>query len=249
MMHKIRRHGVLRYGVVAALAIFAPLAVPGIASAGVSTSPSWGPQPATYVNLAQATSQRNFYRDFKLRYQQRQGAPTVLTANNQAVALTDNCHDCGALAIAFQVVLVNDQNLTAINAYNNANATSYLCVRCTNMAEAYQIIVATDKQSRLTFWQEMGLDQVRTALETLRWEWLRLTPDQIQSQSDALADQAVSIVDNPDYTPWDPGTPAGGSSAGAPTFSPAIHQSALPAALTETTQPIVDLHVDVQVSS
>jgi hypothetical protein len=68
MMHKIMRHGVLRYGVVAALGIFAPLAVPGIASAGVSPSPSSDPQPATYVNLAQATSQWNFYHDFKLRY-------------------------------------------------------------------------------------------------------------------------------------------------------------------------------------
>jgi hypothetical protein len=245
MMHKIMRHGVLRYGVVAALGIFVPLAVPGVASADVSTSP----QPATYINLAQATSQRNFYHDFKLRYQQRQSAPTVLTANNQAIALTDNCHDCGALAIAFQVVFVNDQNLTAINAYNNANATSYSCVRCTNIAEAYQIIVATDKQSRLTNWQEMGLNQVRTALGNLRWEWLSLTPAQIQSQTDALATQAESIVDNPDYTPWNPGTSAGGSSAGAATFSPAIDQSAQPAELTETTQPIVDLYVDVQVSS
>jgi hypothetical protein len=173
----------------------------------------------------------------------------VLTANNQAIALTDNCHDCGTLAIAFQVVFVNDQNLTAINAYNNANATSYSYVSCTNIAEAYQIIVANDKQSRLTYWQEMGLNQVRTALGNLRWEWLSLTPDQIQSQTAALATQAESIVDNPDYTPWDPGTTAGGSSAGASTFSPATHQSALPAELTETTQPIVDLYVDVQVSS
>jgi hypothetical protein len=173
----------------------------------------------------------------------------VLTANNQAVALTDNCHDCGALAIAFQVVFVNDQNLTAIKAYNNANATSYSCVRCTNIAEAYQIIVATDEQSRLTYWQELGLYQVQTGLEILRWQWRSLTPDQIQSQSDALASKAESIVANPDYTPWDPGASAGGSSAGATTFSPAIHQAALPAALTETTQPIVDLYIDVKVSS
>jgi putative peptide zinc metalloprotease protein len=248
-MHKIMRHGVLRYGVVAALGIFAPLAVPGIASAGVSASP----RPATYVNLARATSQRNFHHDFKLSYQLRQGAPTVLTANNQAVALTANCHDCGVLAIAFQVVFVNDQNLTAINAYNNANATSYSCVSCTNMAEAYQIVVATDKQTRLTPRQELGLDQVRTGLEILRSEWLRVSSDQIESQSEALATKAESIVANPDY----PRASAGGSSAGAstaspvvsPAVSPAVNQAALPAQLTETPQPIVDLYVDVQVSS
>jgi putative peptide zinc metalloprotease protein len=237
------RHGVLRlrYGVVA-LAIFGPLAVAGTASAGVSAGPSASPQPATYVNVAKATSERNFYHDFKLKFQVKQGAPTVLTADNSAVALTAGCHDCGALAIAFQVVFVNDQNLTATNADNNANATSYECVRCTNMAEAYQIIVATDKQSRLTYQQELGLDQVWAGLEALRWPGL--DPDQIQSRSDALANEAVSIVDNPSYSVWGQEAPAA-----APAVSPAIDGSARLAALTETTQPVVDLYIDVKVST
>jgi len=235
----------LRYGVVA-LAIFATLAVPGTASAGVSTSPLASPQPATYVNLARTTSLRNFYHAFTLRFQLKQGSPSVLNANNSAVALTANCHDCGAVAIAFQVVFVTDQDLTAINANNNADATSYACVRCTNTAEAYQIIVATDEQGRLTDQQERGLAQVRAELEALQQPGL--DPDQIQSQSDALANQAVSILDNPAYGVSDQGAPAGGPAVAASTFSPAINASALPAALTESTQPLVDLYIDVKSS-
>lgn len=245
MLHKMRPGALrLRYGVVA-LAIFAPLAVPGTASAGVSASLLASPQPATYVNLAKATSLRNFYHAFTLRFQLKQGSPSVLNADNNAVALTANCHDCGALAIAFQVVFVTQQNLTAINANNNADATSYNCVRCANTAEAYQIIVATDEQSRLTDQQERGLAQVRAGLEALQRPGL--DADQIQSQSTALANQAVSILDNPAYGVPGGGASAGGPPAGASTVSPAI-KSALPAELTESTQPVVDLFIDVKQS-
>lgn len=245
MWHKMRLGALrLRYGVVA-LAISAPLAVPGTAAAGVSANPLASPQPATYVNLAKAASLWKFHHAFTLRFQLRQGSPSVLNADNNAVALTANCHACGALAIAFQVVFVTEQNLTAINANNNADATSYACVRCTNTAEAYQIIVATDEQSRLTYQQELGLAQVRAELAALRRPGL--DSDQIKSQSGALADQAVSIVDNPAYGVSDQGAPAGGPAA-ASTFSPAINGSALPAGLTESTQPIVDLYIDVKSS-
>jgi putative peptide zinc metalloprotease protein len=245
MLHKVRRRAVqLRYGVVA-LAILAPLAVPGTAFASVSNSRSAG--PATYANLAQATSLRNFYHAFNLRFQVDQGAPTVLNANNQAVALTEKCHNCGAVAIAFQVVFVSDKNLTAINAYNNANATSYSCAECTNIAEAYQIIVATDEQSRLTLQQELGLYRVQAELEGLRWSGL--TADQIQSESDALANTAVSIVSNPDYGLPGQAAPAAAPAVSASTLTPAVSGSALPTAMTESTQPVVELYTDVQVST
>jgi putative peptide zinc metalloprotease protein len=237
----------LRYGVVA-LAIFAPLAVPATASAVVSTNPPASPQPVTYDNLANATAQRNFYYDPVLAYQLDQGgSPSSVNASNQAVALTDNCRDCGALAIAFQVVFVSDQDLTGITAYNNADATSYSCVRCNNMAEAYQIIVATDQQSQLTPQQRRGLDLVHARLQSL----LRFgfSPGLVQRESNALANQAVSIVDNPDYGLFGQGALPGGPFAGAAVVSPAINGSDLSAEMTESTQPIVDLYVDVKVST
>jgi putative peptide zinc metalloprotease protein len=233
----------LRYGVVP-LAIFAPLAVPGTAAAGVSP----GPQPATYVNSANATSEHSYFHAFDERDQVDQGAPTVLTATNEAVALTANCKDCGALAIAFQVVFVSDQNLTATNATNNADATSYGCTNCTNIAEAYQIIVATDEQTQLTFQQQLGLLLVRAKLEGLRLQWPSLDATQIEDESDALANQAVSIVDNPAYTVWGQTAPSGGL-ARESTVTPAINAAAQPAELTESTQPIVDLYIDVKVST
>jgi hypothetical protein len=242
------RHGIMGYGAfrlrygVAALAMFAPLAAAGAASAAVSTTPG----PVTYTNLANATSQRDFYHAFTLKYQLEQAAPTVLNASNQAVALTQNCHDCGALAIAFQVVFVSEQNLTKINAYNNANATSFNCVRCLNMAAAYQIIVASDVQTQLTEQQELGLAQVQTTLQGLQRDASDLNPTVVENIAGGLANQALSIVDNPSYGQ---GTPGGGPLARTSAFSPAINGSARAAALTEDTQPIADLYVDVKVSS
>ena len=242
MLRKIRI-GALRsrYGVVA-LAIFAPLAIPGTASADVPS-----PRPATYVNVAKATSLRNRYTDFTLSFQLRQGSPSVLNADNRALALAANCDDCGAIAIAFQVLFVTSQNLTAINAYNNAEATNYSCVSCTAMAEAYEIIVATNEQRRLTYQQELGLARVRAGLEALQRSGL--DTDQIQSQSDALANQAVSILVNPAYVVSDHGAPASGPPAGASMFSPAVNGSALLAELTESSRPLVDLFIDVKPGS
>jgi hypothetical protein len=254
MLHEKMRHWALRlrYGVVA-LAIFAPLAATSSAAASVSTTPPTSPtpppatyvapQPASYDNSAKAISPYDYYHAFDLKFELRQSSPSVLTADNSATALTENCHDCGALAIGFQVVFVNDQNLTAINASNNADATSYACVRCTNMAEAYQIIVASDTQSQLTWEQTAALYRVDASLAALQRPGL--TPDQIQSKSDALANLAVSIVSNPDYGISSAAGPLARTSA----LSPAINGAALPADLTSSTQPTVDLYVSVKVST
>jgi hypothetical protein len=248
MLHKMMRHGAvrLRYGVVA-LAIFAPLAATSSAAASVSYTPqpaTYTPQPATYVNSANATSQYNYDHAFNLRFQLVQrGSPSELTADNSATALTDNCRDCGALAIGFQVIFVNSQNLTAINASNNANATSYSCVNCTNMAEAYQIIAASDTQTSLTWEQAAALYRIDANLAALQRPFL--TPDQIQSRSDALANLAVSIVSNPDFGLSSGGGPLARTSA----FSPAINGTALPTELTSSTLPVVDLYVSVKVST
>jgi hypothetical protein len=247
MLLKMKRGALwLRYGV-AALAIFAPLAVSGTASAAVPTNPPVIDQPVTYVNLANATAQRSFYYDPVLKYQLDQGdTPSSVNASNQANALTANCFNCGALAIAFQVVFVSDQDLAGITAYNNADATSYSCVRCNNMAEAYQIIVATDQQSQLTFQQRLGLDLVHARLQALLL--FGFNPNFVQRESDALANQAVSILDNPDYGLPGQGVPVG-PFARSSALSPAINGSNRSAELTEDTQPVVDLYIDVKVST
>jgi hypothetical protein len=248
MLFKMRR-GALRlgYGVVA-LAMFAPLAITGTASASVSTDPPPSTGPVTYVNLASASALQSFYYDRVLKYQLDEGgAPSSVNASNEADATTENCRDCGALAIAFQVVFVSDENLPTITAQNNADATSFSCVRCNNMAEAYQIIVATDQQTQLTFQQRLGLDLVHDRLRALLQ--FGFNPNFVQRESNALANQAVAIVDNPDYGLFGGGGPVGGFFAKESAFSPAVNGSNHAAELTETTQPIVDLYVDVQVST
>ena len=226
----------LRYGVVA-LTIPVMLSIPVTASAAVPDTVPASTQVKTYVNVAKATSLHNWRTDFRVKFQLGQSSASTINATNQAVALTSGCHDCGAVAIAFQVVFATKQNLTALNADNTADATSYACVRCSTLAAAYQIVFISGTQQRLTDAQELGLAQVRAELEALQYSGLNT--DQIQSQADELANQALSLLQN---------SAGAAPPDGAPSPSPSINASALPAQLTENSQPVIDLFVKIQSS-
>ncbi len=221
MLHKMRNGALRSRRCVVALAIFATLAIPVTASAS-----TWA---ATYVNLANATSLRDGRTDFTLRFELGQSSASTVNAINRAVALTSTCHDCGSIAIAFQVLAITKENLATLNAANSADATSLACIRCSTLAEAYQIIVASDSPPLLTDEQKRGLAQVQAGLEALRNSGL--DTDQIQTQSDELADQAMAILEN--------------SADPAPTLSPAADGSA---PLADTSQPIVEVFRSVKTS-
>jgi hypothetical protein len=219
MLSRISGSSRLRYGVVA-LTIPVMLAMPVAASAAVLGTASATSQ-VTYVNLAKATSLHNWQTDYSVKFQLRESSASIINADNSAVALTSGCHDCGAIAIGFQVVFAPAQSLTALNVDNTANATSYSCVRCSTLAEAYQLVDISNSQQHLTYDQVAGLEQVHFELEALQYSGL--STDQIQSKVAELANQALTILQNS----------AGAAPAGsAPSISPAINGSALPAQLT-----------------
>jgi hypothetical protein len=225
MLHKMRNWAWrLRCGVMAS-AIIVSLAIPVTASAST--------RAATYVNLANAISLRSGSADFTLKFQLQQSSASTVNAVNRAVASTSKCHNCGAVAIGFQILVVAKQNLAALNADNTANATSFDCVRCSTLAAAYQIISVSDSQP-LTGQQEQDLNRIRAEVEALRNYGLET--DQIQSRAGQLANQAVSILQDGAGT-----APA----ALAPAF-PAINGSALPAQLAESNQPVVKLFIKTQ---
>jgi hypothetical protein len=233
-----------RRGVVA-LAVPISLAIPVTASAAVTGGPG-----GTYVNQAKAASHFNWYSDSSVKFQFKQSSASTVNATNEANATTSRCRDCGAIAIGFQVVLVSSRNLSTVNAVNTANATSTNCTKCTTLAAAYQIVDAAGSQ-RLTYQQEAGLYQIGAEVQALQWS--RLSADEIQTKADALANEAVSLLQN--STNVTPGTGAPGSwpgfSPGGPfttayiTGAPAI-SSDVPTGLTEDTQPVVELNVKVQ---
>ena len=228
MLPKIRNLTLRPRSGAVALTMLITLSISGTASAAVPFPGPPGTSAQTYVNLAQASSRTDGRTDFTVQFQLRQSFAATLNAANHAVASTIGCHECGAFAIGFQVVVAAKQDLVTLNADNTADATSYACIRCATLAAAYQIIFASD--SRLTWEQIWGLAQVRSELQALRYSGLG--PDQVQSKADALASRAVSILrGSPDQTPE---------------FSPAINGSARQAQLTKNSGPFVDLFVKVQ---
>jgi hypothetical protein len=242
-----------RRGVVA-LAVPVSLVIPVAASAAVTGGPG-----GTYVNQATAASYLNGYSDLSVKFQLKQTSASTVNATNKANATTSRCRDCGAIAIGFQVVLVSSRNLSTVNAVNTANAISTNCTRCTTLAAAYQIVDVAGPQ-RLTYQQEAGLDQIGAEVQAL--EWSRLGADEIKTKADALANEAVSLLQNSAAVTPGTGTQGAGPT---PSFSdntngpltaayitapapstPAVSNSDVPPGLTEDAQPIVELNVKVQ---
>jgi hypothetical protein len=228
---RISRSLRLLYAVVP-VAILIGLFSPVGASAAISSPPG---TPGTYVNLAKAVSLYTGPPHFAVRFQLRESYAPAINADNTAIAQTSGCHDCGAIAIAFQVIFAPAQSLTSLNADNTANATSTSCVRCTTLAEAYQIIDVSETQSQLTFEQLQGLERANIELYALRL--FHLTSAQIQSRVAEIADQVVALLQNPGGL---------GAASKAHVAPKAADGPALRSASTGSIQPGVELFVKIQ---
>jgi hypothetical protein len=224
----------LRWGV-AALAIVAPLAIPAAASASTSAGPL-SPRnlhARTFVNVDRTLTMQNRRTNFTVDFQLDQASAPVITADNHVDAVTANCHDCGAIAIGFQVVYVSKADVTTINANNDVNSAAYSCIRCSLVGEGYLIVVAQGSQSQpLTSSQLQSLSQVRAQLEALRRSGDD-NPSDIQTQTDALASTIVSILTDP---------PAAGPIDVSPTVTPAINNASLNGSLTGSHRPFVHIY-------
>jgi hypothetical protein len=215
-----------RFGVVALIAL-ASLAIPAIPAAA-SAAVLAGSPTQTLVNEAQASSRTNGHRDYVLRYQFRRASAATLDVSNHAVASTAQCHDCHADAVAFQVVVASKKDLVTLNAGNQADASSSVCTRCSSLAGAYQIIYASD-QPKLSLYQVQGLNHVRSELIAL--QFTGLSGAQLQARTDAIANDAVSVLaSGPNPIPF---------------VTPAINGSSRPAELTGGSEPYIDLFVKV----
>ena len=229
MLYKSRRLW-SRCGLMA-LTIPMTLSMAGTASAAVQAASQLDAPAPTYVNQAQASSQTDGWTDYDVLYQLEQTSAPVVTGDNSAVASTSDCHDCGAIAIGFQVLVVPKQDLSDIYANNTADATSYACTRCNTLAAAYQIIVATNSPEQLTFGQELGQAEIQSKLGTIQRDGL--SADRSQQLAGELATQAVSILQG--------GTGAGPDRTGS-AYSPAQGNTGL-AGLTGNSGPFVYLYV------
>lgn len=247
------RYGVrrLRPGALAlALAALVPLAIPAAASA--STGPEiypgfaepgsfvinpWGP----IVNQVHADSVVDQKNVFRVRFQLGVSLSPALDAVNRSVALTSNCSNCNAIALAFQIVTTTEQGLVSLDATNVAIATNNQCTgTCDAEAEAYQLVVATDTSQAIPFsWlldpqQIAALYHVQAQFDALPQSGLDLS--QIQATCEDLVNQAMTILQDATY-----------NQPSVPTFSPAVNGTGTNnAVLTQDDRPVLKLYHDVQ---
>ena len=193
-----------RRGTVVALAMIAPLTVPGLASAaagpiatansiqyiGVTVNPPSGTSAAEFDNSASAASSNNRRTPFNFEFNVPVTSAQLVTANNYAQADVSSCSHCGATAIAFQVVLVSKHTLAELSATDVAQSTTENCTTCNSLAEAFQIVYATDKWSVVRFEVQAVAYEVAFQLRMLQYSGL--STGQVQARSTWLINNFIS---------------------------------------------------------
>jgi hypothetical protein len=217
------RYGLLALTIPISLAMAAPASAAGL-SAGQPAKPG-----AVYVNVAQARSQTDGYTDYDVEYQLEQTAAAYVHGTNDVEATASHCHDCGAVGIGFQVLVVSKQDLSHLYVTNMPVAISDDCNSCDVVAGGYQVVVAVNSPTQLSFDQIFGLAVIQAKLATISQD--RLTAHRSQQLASELAFQAAGILgagfhDGPN----------------APAFTPALHNSASPAGLAENSGPVVSVY-------
>jgi hypothetical protein len=221
--------------VVAVLAVIAPLAFPGAASAdnsatsqalqyvSASVAPVTG-SDAEFDSQATATQTSNGQTAFSLTIKAPLSFASVITANNNANATINDCQNCTAIAISLQTVIAGKPNLAELTAHDVAYAASTNCTNCNTLAEAFQIVYAPVSTSQVSWMVIADLAKLQNQLKALGRSGDSL--DQIESLSTKDVEAIMTEFENAsDY----------GSQ-----MTPAIGNNNSPAELTAL-QPVLDL--------
>ena len=201
--------------VVAVLAVIAPFAFPGAASADNNNATAESVQyvsttvapvsgsDAEYDNQATATGTGTGQNAFTVTYNAPLSSASVITANNTANASLNNCQNCTAVAISLQTVVAGKAQLAELTANDQANSTSTNCTNCNTLAEAFQIVYAPLSTSMVSWMVIPYIGRLESQLKGLRNSHLSLA--QIQSQSTAdvatLMSQLQTAVSGSQVTP------------------------------------------------
>jgi len=215
------RRGAIAFIIPVALSLPAVLAM-------TATAALAAPAP-TYSGQVRASSSTDFYTDFNVKFQLEQSSANTINAFNEADAQTSKCHDCGAYAVSFQVLIATKQDLNGINETDNAYATSIHCDQCNTLAGAYQIVYAGNPLSQ---GQEQGLARIKTEVEDLSQTPL----SEVQTRANYLANQAVTLL----------ATGAAAMPPVTPIFVPTGVSSQIASEAVQDNQPVVRLFVKVQ---
>ena len=144
-------------------------------------------------NAAIAINTKDGTTVFKVAFAIRHVMSDVVDETNAAVAY-NSCNDCAAVAIAFEIVLV-EGSPSVVTPQNISIAINENCTNCVAVAEAYQFVlgggtgpVHFDKEGNRI------LAEIRKELHSLRKE--DLTLDQLQARLDSMSARIAEVLAN-----------------------------------------------------
>lgn len=166
------------------------LLIAALLAAGVSAArpalASAGDNAAIAVNTKDGTTV------FKVAFAIRQVMNGVVDQTNAAVAYA-SCTDCAAVAVAFEIVLV-ESNPTVVTPTNVAIAINESCTTCVAVAEAYQFVLGTGGAVHFDSEGNKILAGIRKELRSLRKEDLTLAG--LQAKLDDIAARIADVLAN-----------------------------------------------------
>jgi putative peptide zinc metalloprotease protein len=143
-------------------------------------------------NAAIAVNTKDGTTVFKVAFAIRHVMQDVVDDANGAVAYA-SCTDCTAVAIAFEIVLV-EGNPSVVSPTNVAIAFNENCELCVAVAEAYQFVLGTGGAVHFDAEGNRILSEIRRALHSLRKE--DLTLEQLQARLDDIAARIRDVLAN-----------------------------------------------------
>src|SRR3954465_602628 len=153
---------------------------------GAPTAASAGDNAAIAVNTKDGTTV------FKVAFAIRHVMGDVVDQTNGAVAY-DSCTDCAAVAIAFEIVLVEGDPST-VTPTNVAIAFNENCDTCVAVAEAYQFVLGTGGLVHFDPEGNKILADIRKELHSLKKQ--ELTLDELQAQLDSISARIADVLAN-----------------------------------------------------
>jgi putative peptide zinc metalloprotease protein len=144
-------------------------------------------------NAAIAVNTKDGTTVFKVAFAIRRVMSDVVDETNAAVAY-NSCNDCAAVAIAFELVLV-EGNPSVVTPQNISIAINESCTNCVAVAEAYQFVLGGDT-GPVHFDDEGNriLAAIRRELRSLRKE--DLTLEELQTRLDSMSAQIADVLAN-----------------------------------------------------
>jgi putative peptide zinc metalloprotease protein len=143
-------------------------------------------------NAAIAVNTKDGTTVFKVAFAIRHVMNGVVDQTNAAVAYA-SCTDCAAVAIAFEIVLV-ESNPSVVTPTNVSIAINENCTNCVAVAEAYQFVLGTGGIVHFDHEGSKILSDIKHELHSLRKE--DLTLDQLQAKLDDIAARIADVLAN-----------------------------------------------------